>query len=65
MSATPVQMPGSRAPGVADAHTAGLYVELDLHVSAPDVARPLGQQAMAPGNLDLDFWTSLANTFEG
>jgi len=48
---------------VARLNQAGLYVILDLHWSAPGIARSTGQQAMA----DLDhapaFWSSAARAF--
>ena len=53
---------------VADAETAGLYVILDLHWSAPNSSGtplcPVTQNAMASADHALDFWTSVANTFK-
>jgi hypothetical protein len=50
---------------VAAANTAGLYVILDLHWTAPGNYCPLGQNQMADADHSIDFWTSVATTFKG
>jgi hypothetical protein len=50
---------------VAEATAKGLYVILDLHLTAPGNACPNKQNAMADADHSIDFWTSLATTFKG
>jgi endoglucanase len=50
---------------VNSATAAGLYVILDLHLSAPGGACPTTQNAMADADHSVTFWTSLANAFKG
>ena len=49
---------------VAGAAAAGLYVILDLHLSAPSNDCPTTQNAMADADHSVTFWTSVANTFK-
>ena len=49
---------------VNDATAAGLYVILDLHMSAPGTYCPMIQNAMADKTNSIAFWTSLAQTFK-
>ena len=49
---------------VANAITAGLYVILDLHWSAPQRVCPEGQAPMADKDNSIPFWISVANTFK-
>jgi hypothetical protein len=50
---------------VTEATAAGLYVILDLHLSAPGDGCPNAQNAMADQDHAPAFWTSLASTFKG
>jgi endoglucanase len=50
---------------VAEATAAGLYVILDLHLTAPGNACPNKQNAMADADHSIAFWTSLAAVFKG
>jgi len=50
---------------VAGATTAGLYVILDLHLTAPKNFCPLAQNPMADADNSLNFWNSIAGTFKG
>jgi endoglucanase len=50
---------------VAEATAAGLYVILDLHLTAPGNACPNKQNAMADADHSIAFWTSLATAFKG
>jgi hypothetical protein len=50
---------------VAEATKAGLYVILDLHLTAPGNACPNKQNPMADADHSIDFWTSLATAFKG
>jgi hypothetical protein len=49
---------------VSDATSAGLYVVIDLHWSAPKNFCPLAQNPMADMDNSLNFWTSVAQTFK-
>jgi hypothetical protein len=49
---------------VSAANSAGLYVILDLHWTAPGNYCPLGQNQMADADHSIDFWTSVATTFK-
>ena len=49
---------------VSDATAAGLYVILDLHLSAPGDACPNAQNAMADADHAIEYWTSLASSFK-
>jgi len=50
---------------VNDATAAGLYVILDLHMSAPGTYCPMIQNAMADKTNSIPFWTSVAQAFKG
>jgi endoglucanase len=50
---------------VDSATAAGLYVILDLHLSAPADACPSAQNAMADADHSVAFWASLATAFKG
>lgn len=50
---------------VAEASAAGLFVILDLHLSAPGKACPMTQNAMADADHSIDFWTSVASNYKG
>ena len=50
---------------VSDATAAGLYVILDLHLTAPGNACPTKQNPMADADHSIAFWTSVATTFKG
>jgi len=52
------------AASVAGASAAGLYVIIDLHLSAPGKACPMVQNAMANADHSVDFWTSVASAFQ-
>ncbi len=61
---------GIVAQTVANLTAAGLYVILDLHWDAPNNAAgqpqcPVGQPAFAGSDHALDFWSSIATTFQG
>lgn len=43
----------------------GLYVILDLHLTAPGNACPYAQNAMADADHSIAFWSSVADTFKG
>jgi endoglucanase len=49
---------------VAEATAAGLYVILDLHISAPGNLCPLVKNAMPDADNAPRFWTSVAGTFK-
>ncbi len=49
---------------VTQANAAGLYVILDLHVTAPGTACPRIQTQMADADHSLAFWTSVAKLFK-
>lgn len=49
---------------VKGATAAGLYVILDLHLTAPGDACPTKQNAMADADHSIAFWTSVATTFK-
>jgi hypothetical protein len=49
---------------VQEANAAGLYVILDLHWAAPGNVCPMLQTQMADADHSLDFWTSIANTYQ-
>lgn len=51
------------AASVAGATAAGLYVIIDLHLSAPGNACPTVQNAMADADHSIAFWTSVASAF--
>jgi len=50
---------------VEEANSAGLYVILDLHWAAPGSACPMLQSQMADSDHSIDFWTSIADAYEG
>jgi len=50
---------------VAEATAAGLYVIIDLHLSAPGDACPTAQNAMADADHSIAYWSSIAGTFKG
>jgi len=52
------------ARSVAEATAAGLFVIVDLHLSAPADACPMTQNAMADADHSIDFWTSVATAFK-
>ena len=52
------------AKSVAQATAAGLYVIIDLHLSAPGNGCPSAQNAMADADHALAFWTSVAAAFK-
>lgn len=52
------------ASAVAAATSAGLYVILDLHWSAPANNCPMSQNPMADSAHSLDFWRQIASTFK-
>ncbi|MDP8986236.1 MAG: cellulase family glycosylhydrolase, partial [Pseudomonadota bacterium] len=49
---------------VASATAAGIYVILDLHLTAPKNFCPLAQNPMADADNSLSFWKSIAGTFK-
>jgi endoglucanase len=49
---------------IDDATAQGLYVILDLHMSAPGTYCPMIQNVMADADNSLTFWTSIANTYK-
>jgi hypothetical protein len=51
--------------GVAEATAAGLYVIIDLHLTAPKNFCPLAQNPMADAENSISFWKSVATTFKG
>jgi endoglucanase len=53
------------AASVAGATSAGLYVILDLHLTAPGNHCPLGQNPMADAAHSLTFWNQVATAFKG
>jgi endoglucanase len=53
------------ASSVASATAAGLYVILDLHLTAPGNACPNVQNPMADADHSIAFWTSVATAFKG
>jgi aryl-phospho-beta-D-glucosidase BglC (GH1 family) len=53
------------AKSVADATSAGLYVIIDLHWTAPANNCPMGQNPMADAANSLTFWTQVATAFKG
>jgi endoglucanase len=50
---------------VVQATAAGLYVIVDLHLSAPGNSCPNAQNAMADADHAIAFWSSLANALKG
>ncbi|HLZ98439.1 MAG TPA: cellulase family glycosylhydrolase [Steroidobacteraceae bacterium] len=53
------------ASSVAGATAAGLYVILDLHLTAPGNVCPNAQNPMADADHSVAFWTSVATQFKG
>jgi len=53
------------AQSVADATSAGLYVIIDLHWTAPANNCPMGQNPMADVANSVTFWTQVATAFKG
>jgi len=53
------------AKAVSQATAAGLYVVLDLHLTAPGNGCPVGQNAMADAEHSVAFWSSLAGAYKG
>jgi hypothetical protein len=49
---------------VADAIASGMYVILDLHMSAPGTYCPMIQNTMADADNSLAFWNSIATAFK-
>jgi aryl-phospho-beta-D-glucosidase BglC (GH1 family) len=52
------------AKAVADASSAGLYVILDLHWTAPGNNCPMGQNPMADSANSVTFWSQIATAFK-
>jgi hypothetical protein len=50
---------------VAEATAVGLYVILELHWAAPGNTCPMVQTQMANADHSIDFWKSIATTFQG
>ena len=63
---TAATMQSNVKQAVASANAAGLYVILDLHISAPDAfGCPQGQGSMPDADNTPAFWTSVAQAFKG